>query len=513
MIKNRAVAALLKAWTLLRQAFNRQKIYEILPAFLVWLTFVLAIVVSFARPLWVIVFIIIFDLLWLIRVYYLVIHLLASWIRFKHDAKISWLDELKTLPDKNWEDYCHLIFLPTYKEPYEVIDKTFDALAKVNYPTPKFLLVLAGETRDRNNFLDVAERLNQKYGHKFLKILVTLHPQNLADEIPGKGSNINYAGHQAQKLIDELKIPYEKIIVSSFDIDTCVYPDYFAYLTYKYLTHPQPEHASFQPLAFYHNNIWESDPVTRVVANSTTFWLMTDLARNERLFTFSSHSMSFNALVKVGFWEKNIVTDDSRIFLQCLLHYNGDYKVEPLYIPVSMNTVYMGHFWQSLKNQYKQMRRWAWGAEHIPYMLLNYPKHPRMPFKKKWYYLFNQLEGVYSWATAPLLIFILGRLPLMLADKSEQSTMVAQNAPFILEYLMNFAMIGLILSAIFSTLILPQKPKNKSWLYYPIMVLQWLLFPVTMIAFGSLPAIDAQTRLMIGGKARLGFWVTEKKSL
>ena len=91
--------------------------------------------------------------------------------------------------------------------------------------------------------------------------------------------------------------------------------------------------------------------------------------------------------------------------------------------------------------------------------------------------------------------------------------MVAQNAPFILEYLMNFAMIGLILSAIFSTLILPQKPKNKSWLYYPIMVLQWLLFPVTMIAFGSLPAIDAQTRLMIGGKARLGFWVTEKKSL
>jgi len=221
--------------------------------------------------------------------------------------------------------------------------------------------------------------------------------------------------------------------------------------------------------------------------------------------------MSFNTLVKVDFWQKNIVTDDSRIFLQCLLHYDGDYKVEPLYIPVSMNTVYMGDFWKSLKNQYKQMRRWAWGVEHVPYMLVNFKNHPKMRLRKKWHYFFNQLEGVYSWATAPLLIFILGRLPLMVADKSIQSTMVAQNAPFILEYLMDFAMIGLILSAILSALILPQKPKNKSWLYYPVMLVQWILFPFTMIIFGSFPAIDAQTRLMIGGKARLGFWVTEKK--
>jgi len=490
---------------------SKQRLYEILPGFLVWLTFILAILGSFFLPLWAIVFIIIFDLLWLTRVYYLVIHLLSSWIRFKHDAKQNWLKKLETAKGKQWEDYLHLIFLPTYKEPFEVIDKTFTSLTKVNYPLNKMIVVLAGEERDRNNFLDITSRIQDKYRSKFLKILITLHPKNLPDEIPGKGSNINFAGHQAKKLIDELKLPYNKIIVSSFDIDTCVYPDYFAYLTYKYLTHPKPEHASFQPLAFYHNNIWESDPVTRVVANSTTFWLMTDLARSERLFTFSSHSMSFNTLVKVGFWEKNIVTDDSRIFLQCLLHYDGDYKVEPMYIPVSMNTVYMGDFWKSLKNQYKQMRRWAWGVEHVPYMLNNYPKHPKMPFNKKWYYFFNQLEGVYSWATAPLLIFLLGRLPLLVADKAVQSTMIAQNAPFILKYLMNFAMVGLILSAIFSTIILPQKPKNKSWIYYPVMVIQWLLFPVTMIVFGSFPAIDAQTRLMIGGRARLGFWVTEKK--
>lgn len=489
----------------------KDRFFEILPGSLVWLTFILAILISFIKPLWAIYFIIIFDTLWLIRVYYLTIHLLTSWIRFKKELKINWLEKVKHIKDKNWQEYFHLIFLPTFQESFDVIDKTFNALVKSDYPKKQMIVVLAGEERDRANFLQIADKITEKYSSHFLKILITLHPINLPNEIPGKGSNLNYAGHQAKKIVDQLGIPYEKVIVSSFDIDTQVYPQYFSYLTYRYLTHPHPTHASYQPLALYHNNIWESDLVTRVVANSTTFWLFTDLARSERLFTFSSHSMSFKALVDVGFWQKDIVTEDSRIFLQCLLQYDGDYEVVPMFMPVSMNTVYMGNFFKGLKNQYKQMRRWAWGVEHLPYMMNNFKKHPQMPFKKKLYYFWNQAEGMYSWATAPILIFVIGRLPLLFANKMVQANIVAQHAPIILEWLMNFAMVGLIFNAFLSTIILPQKPKNKSWLYYPIMVLQWILFPVTMIVFGSIPATDSQTRMMLGGKFKLGFWVTEKK--
>ncbi|MBU1131175.1 glycosyltransferase family 2 protein [Patescibacteria group bacterium] len=489
----------------------QERFFEILPGFLVWLTFILAILISFIKPLWAIYFIIIFDIFWLIRVYYLTIHMLSSWINFKKALKIDWWKKVQGITDKNWQDYLHIVFLPTFKEPLELIDKTFNALAKIDYPAKQLMIVLAGEEMDRANFLQIAEEIAKKYHNVFLKILITLHPENLPDEMPGKGSNLNYAGYQAKKIIDEMRIPYEKVIVSSFDIDTQVYPQYFSYLTYKYLSHPKPTRASFQPLALYHNNIWESDPITRVVANSTTFWLLTDLARSERLFTFSSHSMSFKALVDVGFWQKDIVTEDSRIFLQCLFKYDGDYRVEPMFIPVSMNTVYMGNLWKSLANQYKQMRRWAWGVEHLPYIIKQSKKHPKMPFKKKMYYFWNQGEGMYSWATAPMLILILGRLPLLLANKSVQANIVAQNAPLVLEWLMNLALVGLILCAILSTIILPQKPKHKSWLYYPIMVLQWLIFPITMIIFGSFPATDSQTRMMLGGRFKLGFWVTEKK--
>jgi hypothetical protein len=126
-------------------------------------------------------------------------------------------------------------------------------------------------------------------------------------------------------------------------------------------------------------------------------------------------------------------------------------------------------------------------------------------------YTFNLLEGMYSWATAPILIFVLGRLPLWVAGRSEESAFVlVNNAPYVLEWLMRFAMGGILVSAIISVFMLPPRPKNHSRWKYPVMLLQWILLPVTLILFGSLPAVEAQTRLMLGKKYHLGFWVTPK---
>jgi cellulose synthase/poly-beta-1,6-N-acetylglucosamine synthase-like glycosyltransferase len=490
---------------------NGEKLAEIFPAAITWLTFFILISLSFIRPVWAVYFVIVLAVYWITRLFYMMIWLFVSWFRFRRDIKIDWLAKVKELP-KNYLNYYHIITLPTFKEPYEVVERTFNELLKCEYPKDKMIIVLGGEAGDQENFLVIAEKIRLKFNNSFKKLIITVHPR-ANDELPGKGSNVHYMEKRLKLYVDQEKLPYEKLIVSCFDIETLPHPQYFSYLTYKYLTHPNPTHASYQPLVLYNNNIWESNPIVRVVASSTTFWLLTDMSRPERLFTFSSHSMPFQMIIDVGGHDKTIVSEDSRISMQAIVHYSGDYEIVPMFITVSMDTVYIGKFWQSIKDQYKQMRRWAWGVEHLPWLWSNFfgaRANRKIPLSKRLRYLWVQGEGMYSWATAPLLILILGRLPLWLAGDAKATAFI-QNAPITLERLMGIGMIGLVLNAILYTFILPKKPQDRSFVNYLIMFIQWIIFPFTMIIFGSIPAIESQTRLLLGGKYRLGFWVTGKK--
>ncbi len=491
---------------------NSSRLAEIFPAAVIWLTFIIAIILSIIAPLWAVYFILIFSVYWIVRIFYMMVWMLSSWVKFRRKIKINWFSRLKDLP-RDYLDYYHVITLPTYKEPYDVIERTFEEFLKCEYPSNKMIIVLGGEEGDRDNFLSIAERIREKYAFNFYHFLVTVHPRR-SDELPGKGSNVHYQEERLKEFIDEKQLPYENIIVSCFDIETLPHPQYFACLTYKYLTHPNPTHASYQPLVLYNNNVWESNPIIRVVACATTFWLLTDMSRPERLLTFSSHSMPFRMIMDVGGHEKTIVSEDSRICLQAIDHYNGDYQVVPMWTTVSMDTVYIGKFWQSLGNQYKQMRRWAWGVEHFPWMWDHFfgeHKNTNIPLKLRLRYLWIQAEGMYSWASAPLLILVIGRLPLALLSSSEKATAFVQNAPITLENLMTLGMVGLIFNAVMYTFILPKRPTGKTVIDFIVMIAQWVVFPVTMIIFGSIPAVEAQTRLLLGGKYRLGFWVTEKK--
>lgn len=492
---------------------TKYRLLEIIPGLTLWLTFVVAIIMSFIKPLWVIYFIILYDLYWLIRITYFVTYLFISWKKYHDTNQTNWLMEVKKIG--GYEKFYHLIILPTYKEGLQVFRETLDGLVAADYDSRKFIVVLSRELRAgeeyTKQFLADAEILQREYGDKFFRFFTLVHPEPLASELPGKGSNATWAAKKIKaEFIDQQNLPYENIIVSNFDCDTHIYPQYFSRLTYLWLTADNPHRHSFQPLALYNNNIWDAPSFARVVANSTTFWLMAEKARPERLFTFSSHSMSFKTLVEVGFWETDVVTEDSRIFLQCFDHFNGEYSTVPMYIPISMDTVMGKNIWGTIKGQYKQMRRWAWSVEHFPWMATHFSHNKKISWGKKIKYLVNQSEGQYSWATGPVFITLLGRLPLYVAAQQHLSFAVVQNAPFILEVLMALAMIGVFVAGFINIFFLPTRPlkyKRSKWL---AMILQWFLLPFTMIFFGSLPALDAQTRLMLGGKYRLGFDVTYK---
>jgi len=165
-------------------------------------------------------------------------------------------------------------------------------------------------------------------------------------------------------------------------------------------------------------------------------------------------------------------------------------------------------FFRTLVNIYKQQRRWAYGVGDIPYFLFGFYKNKKISFFKKISLGRELIEGHLSWAVTSILIFALGWLPLILGGQEFSQTLISYNLPRAISRIMTLAMLGLIGSAYLSFLLLPPKPLKYGRFKYLVFAFGWLLFPIMMIFFTAFPALDAQTRWILG--KYMGFWCTEK---
>ena len=94
----------------------------------------------------------------------------------------------------------------------------------------------------------------------------------------------------------------------------------------------------------------------------------------KRPYAYIASKESGIYIVNLDFWQTNMVSEDSRIFWQCFLRYDGDYRVVPLFYPVSMDANVAPGVFETFKNVYKQQRRWGYGVENIPYFLFGFWK-------------------------------------------------------------------------------------------------------------------------------------------
>lgn len=522
---------------------------EILPGVLTWGTFAGAVVFSYTAPAWVAVYIILFDLYWVLKAVNTAMHLLSSFSKLKLHARHNWLErlellrqhqslqarlrgqilraparrlkmdllaELKRLDNLDWNgrltdfrQITHLVILPTYKESLEVLENSIMSILESDFPKEQIFFVLATEDRDRDRAFKNSEILRSRYADKFFRFATIMHPDGLAGELKAKGANLTYAARQAVGLLRELGIPAENVIVSAFDSDTTVSQNYFSYLTYAFLTAESPHRTSYQPMPVYNNNIWDAPAITRIIAVSNSFWQMVEASRPDRLVTFSSHALSLKALVEVDFWPVDVVSDDAQIFWRCWLYYNSDYRTIPLFTTVSLDAMLDETYLKTLIGQYKQKRRWAWGnTENLPYLVTQALPNKEIPFWKKFVYIERMFEGYYFWATASIMIAFLGWLPLILGGQQFNDQVLIFNLPVLTRFMMQVATVFLIFSVYINLVMIPPRPAKYSRWRTISMALQWVFVPIVSTIFGSAPAIDAQTRGMFG--RYLGFWVTPK---
>ena len=118
---------------------------EMLPGFLGWGTLIAVVFLSWAKPMWIAVFIIAFDVYWLAKTVYLSFHLRSSFKKMRENQSVNWLEKLADEKDKDWREIYHLIIFPMYNESFAVVKQSFDRLVQSNYPLNRFIVVLSQE--------------------------------------------------------------------------------------------------------------------------------------------------------------------------------------------------------------------------------------------------------------------------------------------------------------------------------------------------------------------------------
>lgn len=393
----------------------------------------------------------------------------------------------------------HVVIMTAYNEGLEILTPSIEAVRKNTFPNERIIFALAYEERGGEAMEKVARTLAGRYKGVFKEFLLVKHPDGLANEVVGKGPNLTYAGKAVAEYVAKKKLPVFNMIVTSLDSDNRMHPAYLDSVAYEFVTHPNRQRLSYQPVSLFTNNIWDAPAPTRVIAVSNSFFNVISTMRPHALRNFASHSQPMQALIAMDFWSKRTIVEDGHQYWRSLFFFGGDYKVLPIRIPIYQDAVMDDTLLKTIKAQFVQVRRWYYGASDVAYVgtRLFVRKEKRvMPFFKLFPKFWRLLDGHVTLAILAPIVAFGGWVPLVM--NASAHTMVAYNLPNIVSIVETFASIGLIISILVSFRLLPKRPAKYRKGRNILMILQWILMPVTSILYQSLAAFYAQTRLMLG---------------
>ncbi len=501
----------------------RYRVFEILPAVLTWLVLALPLLLGLFSPDIAAVFVIAYMLLWFFRAIGLNMRSLQGNRMMNQHKKLRWdqlnndLENLKVTmshsPKWHGENIARVardqaqrkrvkpseviqaVVIAMYKETRDTLEPTMEAVLASEYNPKQVVIVIAYEERGGEDAEKLANWLVKTYQNKFMHIMAVKHPKDTPGEVVGKGGNITYAARRLQKYLESQMIEPRRVLVTTLDADNRPDKKYFGALAYTFCSTDDPKHVSYQPIAMYLNNIWDAPAPMRVIATGNSFWMVIQTLRQHTLRNFSAHAQPMEALIDTGFWSVRTIVEDGHQFWRTYFRYDGKHEVFPIFVPVYQDAVLSDGYVRTLRAQFVQLRRWAWGASDIAYVVkMGYQTKNKLPRVDLLFKTLRLIEGHLSWATAPLIITFAGYLALLFNPESYISNQI----PIIASQVMTIALGGILITLFLSLRSLPPKPLRYRRHRTLWMVLQWVYLPVTTIAYSSFAALYSQTRLAFG---------------
>lgn len=511
----------------------KYRLFEMLPAFLSYGALILLVILSLINPTLAAIYLLVVITTLLVKAVGIAYHTIQGRNRLEDAQKVDWSSRFADLEDpqasyevmshsrsKAFESYAHIenlrliaadpeafpvpsqiynaIIIATYNESYEVLAPTIQSVIDTTFDNRKIIVVLAYEERGGESTRLNAIRLQKEFGNKFYAFHVVGHPADLPNEVIGKGGNITFAGHFLQKWLKQEDIASKNVIVTTLDADNRPYPSYFDYVAYEFIVHEDRKHLSFQPICLFFSNIWDAPAPMRVIATGNSFWNIISSMRPHTLRNFASHSQPMDALEEMGFWSTRTIVEDGHQYWRSYFYFGGNYTVLPIYVPIYQDAVLSDTLIKTLKAQFVQLRRWAYGASDVPYVAVRiFTRDRNVPLVGGLARLLRLIDGHVTLACVSILVAVGGWVPLFINSEAERS-IAAHQLPDVISLIQQIALVGLFVTVFLAFKMLPPRPERYKRTRSVAMLAQWVLMPVTAILYSSTAALYSQGRLFLG---------------
>lgn len=528
------------------------RFFEILPAVCSYGAIILLVVLSFVNPLLAAAYLLLVIMTMLTKAILIAYHTIRGRSNSEKAQKIDWKGRLLELEDpvdsyarrnnlatkstmREFGTHAHLdnlrlmaaapdtfprpsevynaVIIAAYNEGYDVLGPTLQSVLDTTYDKQHLIIAIAYEKRGGPAMKKTVQRLQREFGDKFFAFHTVEHPDDIPDEVVGKGGNITYAGKFLADWIPTVGIDYKDVMITTLDSDNRPHKTYFDYVTYEYIVHEDRKHLSYQPISLFLNNIWDAPAPMRVIATGNSFWNIISSMRPHTLRNFASHSQPMDALVEMNFWSTRTIVEDGHQYWRSYFYFNGNYSVTPILVPIYQDAVMSNTYIKTLKAQFVQLRRWAYGASDVPYVATRvFSRDRNVPLLEGIARFVRLLDGHVTLATVAILVAFGGWVPLLINAEAARSSIIVHQLPDTISIIQRVAMVGLFITVFLSFKMLPPRPERYKRHRSVFMLAQWVLMPITAVAYNAGAALYSQMRLATG-RYLDKFDVTEKATL
>lgn len=466
---------------------------EVLPGAVTWFLLTFPIWGAVLLPDKLAYFLLVFNIYWFYKSFTMAICALAGYRQLRRDQARDWLREAQQ--QAGWRDLHHLILIPTYGEASDILRASLEHIAQQDFPRRNISVVLAFEERDPEAHRRAAELLPE-FRSRFANLWATFHPDD-PSEVRGKSSNLAYAGPCARELIEGAGYPIERVVVTVCDADSQLDRKYLSALTASFLSDPLGHLRIYQPALLFYANIWRLPLGLRPLDGLYSVWEIARMVARHRLINQSTYSLALQTCDAVGYWDTDVIPEDSRMFFKVFFAFGQQVRVQPIFLPVYADAAEGAGIWSTVVNHYRQTRRWAWGVTDIPYVITQLVRSRHIPLHvrlgRALYYAEDHIAWPVHWFLITIGLQGVGYLAPVFATSVLGKTLASLGS-----WVLTACLPSLIVAAWIDWRLRPRLDLPRSWISTVLTSGAWLLLPFLGLIGAALPALDAHTRMLLG---------------